>query len=220
MAITISNRSVKNYNAPDPVTGLPRNDQYLDFTDENGTVIATLNVPASSDPTFAVDGSNIQTVYSATVTLTDADIKALPTTPFVIIPPTEILDYSGLPTQLVWPFVSFSLVTSHAADYTNVNVGCFFGVDWGSDDSYTLCTRATTNNIINELGEFGTYLPLQLTGSNFGASLPAYTNTLKDSLLDNALVFFAQNQGDGNFTGGDPANEMKLIVRYTVIDLS
>jgi len=59
MAITISNRTARNYNAPDPVTGLPRNDQYLDFIDEHGVVVATLNVPASSDPTFAVDGTDL-----------------------------------------------------------------------------------------------------------------------------------------------------------------
>ena len=111
MAISIVNRQAVNFNAPDAVTGLPKRDQYLDFVDESGAVIATLNVPASNIPTFAVNGASVQTVYSQTATLTDDQIKALPTTQ------VEIVAAPGAGKIIIPLFGGSAILTG--ANYTN-----------------------------------------------------------------------------------------------------
>lgn len=159
-------------------------------------------------------------IYQASLTLNNAQILALPTTPAVIVPPTEVLNYEGTPNQLFMPILGVSRTVIHAVDYTNINAACIFGFDIGSDDSFTYSVRITGGTeVLNSTGGVSFFSPMTLSGGEVGVRNMAFGNNLSDSLLDNAIVFFAFNQGDGDFTGGDPTNEIKLTVSYLAINI-
>ena len=196
MAISIVNRQAVNFNAPDAVTGLPKRDQYLDFVDESGAVIATLNVPASNIPTFAVNGASVQTVYSQTATLTDDQIKALPTTQ------VEIVAAPGAGKIIIPLFGGSAVLTG--ANYTNKSSDALLSVSMAGFVFYSY--------EIASLVDFGedAFLPFIVATANLPETTALMANEPLMITVDNTL---------GNFTGGDPANTLKVTVLYTVIDV-
>lgn len=162
---------------------------------------------------------NVVTIFSQPRELTDADIKALPTTPFVLVEPTETLNYSGLPTQLQVPLFVIVRVVNSTGDYTNINALCLTNINLGSDNSLTFSPPMGGSEIFNDLG-FATFFSQPArTGDASGDPILPFFNTLTDALLDNAIVLAVNNQGDGNFTGGNAANRIRVTVLYTIIDL-
>jgi hypothetical protein len=157
-------------------------------------------------------------IFFASKTLTDAQIKALPTTPIVLVPPTEVINYTGLPTKLQLPLFGFSIVTNLTGAYTNVDAAVNWFINLGSDNSFTFSTGLQGNGVAG-FGGVAWYAPSQLTGSAANDPTRASANNLDSSLLDNAIVLAVNNQGDGNFTGGDPANALHVTVFYTIIDV-
>lgn len=151
-------------------------------------------------------------VFRRSIILTNDEIKALPTTPIAVIPPTETLNYEGTPTKLFVPLMAMVYPSVHNADYTNVDTGCIFGIDFGSDDSSTFSTHRVGPNVLN-LPDI-TYFTVVATAPGGGGQTLAWANTLEDGLQDNAVVFFAFNQGSGNFTGGHADNTLKISVIY------
>lgn len=157
------------------------------------------------------------TVLSQSITLTDAEIKTSPTVPIVIVPATEVLNYSGLPTRLPLPLVFSVSINTLAGAYTDVNGAAFYVLAIGSDWS--------TNGLEADQNLMA---PLQNSARVVGATnsfnqeiVSTLIEPLKiqaGSLQDNALAFALQNFAV-NLTGGDPANSMKVTVLYTIIDV-
>ena len=146
MAISIVNRQAVNFNAPDAVTGLPKRDQYLDFVDESGVVVATLTVPASGGaPTFAVDEISfvpVKTYRAVLNQLGTADPVA------TVIENTlgvdiawirgDVGQYSGVSSvsgvfvigatfvsQSLWDLENFTVVNPHQADADHFQISTY-----------------------------------------------------------------------------------------------
>lgn len=158
------------------------------------------------------------TVLSATVELTDAQIKALPTTPVIIVPATETLNYVGLPGRLPLPLAfSISLDPSEGA-YTNVNSPASWvlalGSDWSSDAMISsVDTMCQLEDVTPQIGICNSYSNAILN------SLISALRINAGGLQDNALALAVRNGEAGNLTGGDAANTLKVTVLYTIIDV-
>jgi hypothetical protein len=151
----------------------------------------------------------------------DEEIKALPTTPGVIVAATETLNYAGFPSALIVPVKVFGVLDTTEGAYTNVTDGCPV-LYWGSDLSHAVAQATLT--------DFGNST-LQLNTGNVGPNLFSNNSPGKctfsmfilegtlgpEALQDNALVFSLNNLG--NLTDGNPANSLKLIVQYQPVNV-
>lgn len=159
--------------------------------------------------------SSAVVVYQQTITLTDAQIKALPTTPVeVVAAPGE--------NRVLIPVSAMAVSEFSANDYTNVDAEATMSLGWGNT---VASTRAHIGN--------GTWFdawggPGQ--GRVFGFIL-APTLAIRDTaiisetgrqdIIDEPLTLIVNNgePGDGNFTGGNVANTLQVTVLYMVVDL-
>lgn len=150
---------------------------------------------------FAGEGGAVeQVVYSQTVTLTDANIKALPTTPFELLPEPA----AGQRLFIVGGTVTIDV---RAGVYTNFGATTKFrlvlGGVWNQDAILFFKDQLEDNSavFVNDFrpnADF-TYVDEVLLGGGFTATTP--------------------NGVAGNFTGGNAANTIKITTLYSVADL-
>ena len=155
-----------------------------------------------------VTAAELGLLQKATVTLTNAQIKALPTTP------VEVVAAPGAGKLLVALYSVFAL-TTHAGDYTNINAAAQLGVDL----SFGLSTSA---GVLNEASGGGVSGVLAVGGPGIGfvghtGNSPPFEPPT--TFVNTALVVAALNGGSGDFTGGNGANTLKVTVYYVVVDL-
>lgn len=164
---------------------------------------------------FGIPEATEVTIYQASVTLTDAQIKALPTTSVPILAPTDILGYSGAPGSLFMP--TLAVLQMNVADetrsYTNVDDAAAVILAWGSDQSWNIMDLSH----ITEPVLLGTDEPRAV---RFKEVADASALLALDGLLeDNGLHLVATNGAAGNFTGGNAANTLKVTVWYGIFEV-
>lgn len=151
------------------------------------------------------------------VTLTDAQIKALPTTPFDLLPAPgagKIIQFLG--AVLNWDFA--------AGQYTNRNADCVLLAalnGWAG-------TAASNFSNLEEFNVGGRVSLMQfLSAFNFNQSSGPWTNYAhwtdntsnpSSAYINTPLQLMVDNAGSGNFTGGNAANSLKVTVTYQIID--
>ena len=151
-------------------------------------------------------------VLSATVELTDAQIKALPTTGIEIV----AAQGSG---KIIVP-VSCTIVTNIVTDgYDNQSADIKVGIPIAG--SNTLNSGSWVVFDADGYGVFGSqgekyYFNLQI-GQNLddGQTQPSDFG----SNADNVALKIKVTNALGNLTGGNAANTLKVTVYYTVVDL-
>lgn len=159
-------------------------------------------------------------VFSKTVVLTDAQIKALPSTSIVVVPAPGAGFYT-VPIHCV-----IELNAPNNQHYTNVTDETLaqgasdIVVTWG--DNWVNAFRAVP---MNYFGGFFSGKRVAFCSPFTGVSVPTvaedqlwafvmgYTFNGQDRVENNALKVSADNSG-GNFTGGDPVNTMAVTVWY------
>lgn len=171
-----------------------------------------------SSPPLAADGGE-QIVYQQTVTLTDAQVKALPTTPVVLIPATEVIDYSGLPDSLP-RVVDVVVFAKNTTAYTNIDATGEWQVAWGSDNSATILKQEESVASGLEQGTKYFRAPTSFSGTVSADKIFPQTQRLDDALYDNAVILRFHNAAAGNLTGGNAANKLRVTVTYTLVELS
>ena len=213
MAVTIKARDVVNFNAIGTDKG-PKKDQYLDFVDDAGDTIATLSVPASGEsPSFEIpSGTNIQTVYSASLTLTDAQIKTLPTAG------VEIVAAPGEDKLLV--LVGGFIELDNAAGAYAVHAEASIGIDYeGQTMASNPCVGETQLEatgikgwILSPNAYPGTVVVFQ---DGLEARSSARANYVNRAMW--VADSFAGHSTD--YTGGNAANTLKVTVLYSIADV-
>lgn len=145
-------------------------------------------------------------IRKATITLTDAQIKALPTTGVVLVPAPG----AGF---VLRPYLVV-LVTNLAAAYTNVDAsGVGFFVDDGAGDLTTYCPHATfLGNTARRIATMGPYV---VTDDSSGSGVVPRLSLAASE--DSPLILFSSNAAAGDYTGGDAANTITATVLYAVI---
>ena len=174
-------------------------------------------------------GGGSSPVAVATLTLTDAQIKDVGT-PYILVAATETLGYSAPPTQLFVPMHVFVSWNNNAGAYTNIDTPtCEFIIGWGSDwsmdvmkleasylDQGSSAARVSSAfNALYETQDFST--PAEGILHKHGLEgLRGFD--VDGGIEDNALFFLIRNN-NGDLTGGDSANSLKVTVIYYTVGL-
>lgn len=197
-------------------------------TDLNGKTLLLAETSASITGGLvpASDAVQVGWVYRKHLQLTDAQIKTLPTTPVTLISAPA----SGLAVQLVGT-VLLSMRASAGA-YTNVNAtsanitiqmaGAGPWLALGPQNDSTLATplgRLTTFlGAVNRMTYLVPYAEAIQSGG--GAGDWGYIQPVVDgpqtAYVATAVQLAADNNGSGNWTGGNAANTLNVVLYYTL----
>lgn len=170
-------------------------------------------------------GGTVQSVLSVTTVLTNAQIKALPTTAVELVPAPA----SGIAV----PLMAFVTCDHAAGAYTNINATFSYITVVHGDDAIEPMTLITNsdgdggNRVVSlflsqllALGDPGSVMLVNNGGSNINAPQGVTTSGhfYETELWAGALSLYAYNSGSGNFTGGNAANSLTVTVLYTVVE--
>ncbi len=155
-------------------------------------------------------GSSSGGLLSATVELTDAQIKALPTTGIEIVAAPG----AGKAIDIISCIVSTNFVTA----YTNITDASLSFLDNdGSEIGLTLPTTVILGTTTRYIGKMTT--PLVFLGSgSFDGSFITQPTSFAD-IENKPIVIKDYYAGVSNYTGGNAANTLKVTVYYVVVDL-
>lgn len=162
-------------------------------------------------------------IHQATVELTDAQIKALPTTA------VEIMAAPGAGKVILASFGVFKMDMAVGGAYTNRNAvdpGASIQVGYGGNENESLLVTfpellsgALISLLTNEgLDYFYILTPIVAWPVAGAAAFPFPANVSVVGSSNQPLTIKAFNQGDGDFTGGDPANTLRVTVEYRILD--
>lgn len=155
-------------------------------------------------------------IQSRRVTLTDAEIKALPTTPIEIIPAQgagKLLYPIGAAYHLNW-----------VADYGNIDTDAQLRLIVNTTD-FLLPLRQDTLSQVSALlaggGPDGTdaFTSPQFIKKSGADWFSGFANLYDSDVVNKAVFLAADNSGAGNFDGGNAGNSLLLEVLYTIIDV-
>lgn len=155
-------------------------------------------------------------VLSVTATLTDAEVKALPTTSRDVIPAPG----AG---KIIFPFGAFYHV-NWVADYEGIGSDAQLQLRLNGIDVLVPVRQDVVSSVSGLLaggGPDGTnaFAVMAFLKKN-GFDLFAAISSLYDSDISNQpLVLSASNSDNADFTGGNAGNSLKVTVLYTIIDV-
>jgi hypothetical protein len=198
--------------------------EYAELVDSTGAVVYSVNKPYGEDVTAEVNAAQCVTddtvaVKKASVTLTDAQIKALPTTAVQLIAPTHTgIGYSGLPTSLPNPIQAWAVLDARGGAYGNLQSVFSLKLKHGSAGDDTISNSTYAKSEFESVGVFR--IPIFVPSVSAPAEgLTGFLNPsryfLSDNFDDNALIVSASNAAGGDLTGGHASNSMEITVLYT-----
>lgn len=182
---------------------------------ENGDIA----IDARGRPIASPGEATEQVVLSRTITLTDAQVKGLNSTPVGIVPAPA----SG---QVI-DFLRIYLVSHITTPYTNIGVNSYIYFLLGSVDLNAFVNNTTDLDTLLGVGggsglfRTSSIIPvgpsLNVNEATSGTGQPVGSFSTND-LLGEALNISYNNAGA--LTAGNAANTLSVTVLYTVIDLS
>lgn len=151
-------------------------------------------------------------IHTVTVTLTDAQIKTLPTIS------VEVLPAPGA-NKIILLFGGYFVLDSRGGSYTNIaNASWQFGFDYNKFWSSTTLVQTILggNPDIYIMQIAGT--ALQTGTGDFAGEVLVAQSTVQ---LDVNTPLFLRDIYDGvtNYTGGNAANLLKVNLYYAIVDL-
>ena len=156
-----------------------------------------------------------QCLRKATVTLTDDDIKALPTTPFIVVPAP------GANKTIIF-FGALFRRSDTGFPYTNIGIDSYGGIGYGADNVYLSAIAANDSDALETALTDLLNSTVMQTMWAYNSPTANWANKLNNQGADEysvnqPLLFWCYNPTD--FDGGDPANTLKITTFYVVVDL-
>jgi hypothetical protein len=179
--------------------------------DAGATVTPVLDAfTTSAASPFA--GVTEQTVYSRTVTLTDAQIKALPSTPIELVPAP------GAGKIVVW-LAAHLLLDATGGAYVLADGGelwqlCYIG---GAELPHEASGFVKPGSIANT--GWATFPPLTAYNGTEGYLQRGIPFGTSARFVNRALAIADIYNGVDDYTGGDASNTMDVTVLYAVVDV-
>jgi hypothetical protein len=174
------------------------------FNRETNDVVMRLNEDGTVESPSLTTGDDDETVtiYKKTVTLTNAQIKALPSTDVEIVPAPG--------TGKVIQYVSVrASIDASAGDYTNVHADANFFLQYVGGTAFTLAAE-----------DFWYHPGGPALSGYFQSDESVGPGLYNLSDYENrAIATNANNSGQGDFTGGNAANSLTITVWYGVMDI-
>jgi len=134
------------------------------------------------------------------ITLTDAQIKALPTTG------VELIAAPGA-NKIAWVIAAYLRFESHGA-YSNFDMSVH--LDVGCPSPADPMADVTIGDLL--LGSS--------VNKNSPMAMATGMGTVDADIVNKAVQLYATNGSSGNFTGGNAANKLKVFLRYIVLDFA
>lgn len=157
------------------------------------------------------------------LTLTDAQIKAGTIVP--IVAATEVLNYSGIPTELPVPVFAWARLNNSAGGYDDVEANSGVYIVWGSDWSLLAAVSwdnhlsGATPNERATLGacRFQTGSESVFNSIRFNCLAADVPSNFNGAFNDNGLYLKVYNNSIP-LTSGDPSNSLIVSMQYVIID--
>jgi hypothetical protein len=193
---------------------------------------STCDVYVKSDGTLYVNAGSawgsVGAIQSASVSLTDAQIKTLPTAAVTLVAAPGAGKYINL--------IHADLFIKRLADYTNINAtDAFlvlslgsFGASW--DQTLYLVNDGSATPAQTEFGNFFgggvTSNRTSVTGGYMLAASDGWPPFMQSqdgassgNVINKPLIIYGGNGGSGNLTGGNAGNSLRVKVFYSVEDV-
>lgn len=164
-----------------------------------------------------IDGASLKAAIApadilvATATITNDQILSIVSTPAQLIAPTEHPNFVGQPSSWLLPIAVVLDCDFTAAEYTNVDAGMLLYVVVSADWELTMLTYFHHGAQASASFAFGNVKPHYVPFLG-----PPYWDgdNPNGGIADNGLYLAVSNSGLGDFTGGDPANQIKARIFY------
>ncbi len=179
------------------------------------TNTATLTNKTLTCPTLT---TGVQ-LCATTITLTDAQIKALPTTPITVVAA------AGAST-LIQPQFAYLFAKTSAGAYTNINaagsltlaVSGYGGMGFVPNDaSITAGSKTRLTDLLGSATNHQTQLSAYFDTEGVDGWGPVGVVQTMTSGVNQPLQVTLSNGGSGNLTGGNAANTLTVVVTYVVV---
>lgn len=175
-----------------------------------GTLSAQTDLQSSLD---AKAPSSSAILHQATVELTNAQIKALPTTA------VQIVAAPGANKVLVYQSGILLLNTTSGA-YSNVAATAALYIGLGTT-SASVASRSPVAMLTGSASYIDILAVASTAPADGGPNLSAFDQEILSGATNQALVMAAYNPDEGsgeNFTGGNAANTLKISVTYYILN--
>jgi hypothetical protein len=162
---------------------------------------------------------SVVTVYQLKTVLTDAQIKALPTTPIDVVPAPG----AG---KVVLP--TFFYIIRKGLAYDNIDPDGYMYLDTDMGYYGTLIANRSDESLVglDHLLNYDAGLPGSgMFGTLHNGKFSARYNTLIPTetfvleCFENKAIRLSISSGIGDLTGGDSANSMEVTVFYSIVDV-
>lgn len=187
-------------------------------THDSGATVTYAGRPYDANFLAATGGGGAEvTIYSRTVTLINAQVKALPTTAVEIVPAPSA-------SQIIAPIAAW-LYVDWTADYTNIGDEARIGLGYTGTLSSAL-SEFSGGQASNLLADGASHVAFTGTRGKYpgfgGVTLGVGQFVDEPGIVGAGIEIYAANAGSatGNFTGGDPGTSITVTVWHGLVDLA